>query len=206
MLFAALVVTQWLLVLEFFEQFLVNDFVVAEVLANPFELVQQKAGVTFGLRNELVDNGVFNLDILELESAWMVSQCAENERPQVFLAERRKQNQLATAEQSPVHFEARILRGRADERYRAVFHGAEECVLLPLVKAMDFVDEEYRVHERVLHLASVCENFLDLFHAASNCRERDKALLGMLLDDVGEARLSATRRSPENHAGDGVIF
>ena len=136
----------------------------------------------------------------------MVSQCAENERPQVLFAEGCEQNQLATAEQSPVHFETRVLRGRANERHCAVFHGAEECVLLPLVKAMDFVDEEYRVHERVLHLASVCENFLDFLHAACNCRERDKTLLGVLLDDVGKARLSATRRSPENHAGDRVVF
>ena len=39
MFFAALVITQRLLVLEFFEQLFVDNFVVAEVLANPFELV-----------------------------------------------------------------------------------------------------------------------------------------------------------------------
>ena len=113
---------------------------------------------------------------------------------------------MATAEQSPVHLESRVFRSRANKRYCAVFHGAEERVLLPFVKAVDFVDEEDCVHERLLHLASVRENFLDFLHAACNCRERDKALLGMLADHVGEASLSATRRSPENHAGDGVVF
>ena len=64
MLFSAFVVAQGLLVLEFFEKLLVNFLIVAEVLANPFELVQQESCIAFGLCNELVDNGVFNLDIL----------------------------------------------------------------------------------------------------------------------------------------------
>ena len=78
MLFAALVVTQRFFVLEFFEQFLVDFLIVAEVLANPFELVQQKSCIAFGLCNEFVDNGVFNFNILELEAARVISQCAKN--------------------------------------------------------------------------------------------------------------------------------
>ena len=98
MLFAALVVTQRLLVLEFFQEFLVDDFAVAEVLANPFNLVQQEAGVAIGLRDKLVYNRVFDFHVFQLQSAGMVAQSAKNQSAQVILAERRKQYQLAAAE------------------------------------------------------------------------------------------------------------
>ena len=206
MLFAALVVAQGLLVLEFLQQLLVNLLAVAETLANPFELVQQESCVAFRLRDELVHDGVLDFYVLELQATRVVAERAENERAQVVAAEGRKQYQLAAAQQCPVHFETRVFGGGAYERHRAVFHGAEQCVLLAFVKAVDFVDEEDGVQKGLLHLARVGEDFLDFLHAACHGRERDEALLGLLADYVREARLAAAGRPPENHARDGIVF
>ena len=51
---------------------------------------------------------------------------------------------LGARQQRGVEFEGRVLGGRADERYGAVFHHRQETVLLGAIEAMDFVDEQQR--------------------------------------------------------------
>ena len=51
---------------------------------------------------------------------------------------------LAAGEQGRDHFERRIFGCSADEGHHALFHGAQQGVLLRFAEAVDFVDEQER--------------------------------------------------------------
>ena len=156
MLFATLVVTQGLLVLEFFKKLFIDDFLVAQILADPFNLIQQESCIAIGLRDEFFHDGVFDFNILQLQTARVVAQGAKNQRAQVVLAQGRKKNQLAAAKQSAVDLKPWVFGGGAYKRHRAVFDGTQQRILLSLVKAVNFVDKKNRVLEHALHSAGIC--------------------------------------------------
>ena len=62
----------------------------------------------------------------------------------IVFTERLQHIYLAAGEQRVNHFEARVLRRRADERYRAVLDRTEQAVLLRLAETVYLVDEQDR--------------------------------------------------------------
>ena len=99
---------------------------------------------------------------LASEPALRVVDGPPNDQADVVVGERLQAPHPKSRQERGVHLEIRVLRGRADERDRAVLDMREERVLLRLVEAVDLVDEQDRA------LAVEREPLLGLGDAAPN--------------------------------------
>ena len=78
--------------------------------------------------------------------------------------------------------------------------------MLTLVETVNFIDKKNRTFAEVLVGLRFCKNRLHIFHTGFHGGKGDEALLSVQMDDVCEARLSAARRSPKDHAWNRVRF
>ena len=78
------------------------------------------------------------------EAFRLVGHGASDQNEQVGFGERAEFENLRARDERAVDAEEGILRGRADEPHDAILDLGEEHILLGLVEAVDFVDEENR--------------------------------------------------------------
>jgi len=76
---------------------------------------------------------------------------------------------LAARQERGVEFEARILRGRADQRDGAVFDVGQETILLGTIEAMDLVHEEQGPLTRSRGSLGFGENLLEVRYSRKDC-------------------------------------
>src|SRR5262245_9092982 len=82
---------------------------------------------------------------------------------------------LKARKQSRVDLERRILGGRADQDDRPVFDVGQEGVLLRLVEAVDFVNEENCASAQLrAQLSRLVHHLTDLLNARSDRAKRDE--------------------------------
>ena len=103
-------------------------------------------------------------------------------------------------------FKGGILCGCADEADGATFDVGEEGVLLGLVEAMDFVDEEDGAGAHLGGLFAGLHDLLDFFDAGEDGGEFEEGGAGGGGDDFGEGGFADAGRSPEDHGGGVVVL
>ena len=132
-------------------------------------------------------------------------QRAPQQRHEIRRRERLELENLRARDQRAVDVEERIVRRRADEAHRAALHIRQQHILLRLVEAVDFVDEQDRLRAAVLqpirrrrdHAPHVGDVAL---HAAQPLKPRLRALR----DDLRQRRLPRPRRAEKDDRGDAV--
>ena len=124
--------------------------------------------------------------------------CRGYELAHVVFAEFLEDVDLATGEQGGDDLEGGVLGGGADEGDGAALDGAEQGVLLGLVEAVDFVDEEYGA----FFLLCGVNHFAHLLDAAADGGECVEGAVEGVGDDHCQGGLADARGTPENHAGD----
>jgi hypothetical protein len=120
---------------------------------------------------------------------------------QLLFAERAQGEDAAAGEQRGDDFEGRVLGGRADEADRAALDVGQKGVLLGLVEAMDFVDEERGARAEGRGFFGVDHDLLDFLDAGEHGGELDEGGAGLLGDDFGERGFADSRRAPEDDRG-----
>ncbi|MNI57209.1 hypothetical protein D3C73_1122580 [compost metagenome] len=103
-------------------------------------------------------------------------------------------------EQGVVEFERRVFRGRADENQRAVFDIRQERILLGLVEAVHFVDEQDRP-PAVLRglLLGDFHRLADFLHPGQDCRDGFEVGVRDFRQQPRQGGLAHAGRPPEDH-------
>ena len=146
-------------------------FTVSNTGRRIFERVEGEAGVTVGKVDEQVERVVVEFRAEFAEATLLVVQRANKNAADIVVAQRLQPHHARSGEQGTVDFERWILSRGADQDDRAVLDVRKNRVLLGLVEAMDFVDEEHRaltVHPQVL--VRFLDGIAQILHAA-----RDRA-------------------------------
>src|SRR6266403_4496331 len=99
-----------------------------------------------------------------------------------------------------------MLDGRSNEGDVSRFDVGKESVLLRFVEAMDFIDEHDRARAGACFALSASHDVLDFLDASEYRAERDKFRTRQPGDEARKCGLPATRRSPEQHRVEVVIF
>ena len=111
-------------------------------LDGQFQRVEHAAGVAVGHVHQVRQRIVVELDVELAVAALGIGQRLASDREEVVLRERLELEDAAAADQRLVDLEIGVLGGRADQDDRAVLDPRQQRVLLGLVEAVDFVDEE----------------------------------------------------------------
>ena len=122
------------------------------------------------------------------------------ELTELFGLERFQYVDRRAREQRADDLERRVLGGGADERQQAPLHERQESILLRLVEAMHFVDEEDRVpprlRQRRLRVRNRLANILD---PGEHGRDGEKIRVERVGHQPRERGLAGARRAPEDH-------
>ncbi len=117
-------------------------------------------------------------------------QCAEIERAQG--------HQLRTAQQRGIQFKGRVFGRRTDQRDRARFHMWQEPVLLRLVEAVNFVNEQQcPAPTLAAHLGRI-EHLAQVGNAGKNCADLLERERGRIGKKAGDGGLADAGRAPED--------
>ncbi len=142
---------------------------------------------------------VVDRDVESPESTELVLQGAVDQLPQVFGLKRLELKDLTPAEKSSVDGEERVLGRGADEDHDSFLDIGEERILLRLVEAVDFVDEEQcAAGFRFQAFASRFENGAEFLHATADGAELHEGGSGFGRQQPRERRLAAAGRSVED--------
>src|ERR1035437_2953790 len=132
------------------------------------------------------------------QAALRVVDGATDDRRDLFVGERLQAKDPDAREQRGVHLEVGVLRRGADEGHRAVFNVREKRVLLGLVEAVYFVDEEdglLAVEDQLFAgFGHEGADFGDTVHDGRVGRESGAGRVGQ---DAGEAGLAAAGWTPQ---------
>jgi len=162
------------------------------------EDVQRAARISTADVDEVIERVVGELQA-STEAA-LVGQRALDHCTQVLARKRLEAEDTQSRQERGVDLEIRVLRGRADERDRAVLDLRQQRVLLALVEAVYLVDEEHRGRATLLDpCARRGDNRADVGDAAHHRRKRGERRVDLLGEQSGERRLARARRSPQQH-------
>ena len=125
---------------------------------------------------------------------------------EVLLGEPLEDEDLAAREEGRIDLEGGVLRGGADEDDAALLDIGKEGVLLGLVEAMDFVDEEDGAPAELTHPFGAGHDLLDFANAARDGAEIDELGLREVGDDIRKGCLADAGRPPEDHRGNLVLL
>ncbi len=169
------------------------------------EAAEGAAGVAVGLLREGEEDVLFGGNALVSEPTLAVLQGAREEVFERFVGERFEAEEAAPGEERGDDGEARVLRRRADEGERPRFDVGEERVLLPLVKAMNFIQKQDRPLPLVVAaLLGELDDLAELGDRPEHGAHRHEMRLRVLGDELGEARFADAGRPPEEQRRDAV--
>jgi hypothetical protein len=159
------------------------------------EQVQEAPRVAVGIADQRIDRLVVEREAVERNLLRALEQLTH-----LVVVERLQHVHLRARQQRRVDLEARILGGRADEGHEPRLDERQQCILLRLVEAVDFVDEQDRVAagaiQRVLRLL---HRLADVLHAAEHRRQRDELAVERERGQARQRRLADARRPPQDH-------
>ena len=130
------------------------------------------------------------------------AQGAVEQRLEVLVLQRPEDIDLAAAQQRGDHLEGGVFGRGADQRDDPLLDGPEQRILLRLVEAVDFVDEEERgplVEEALF--AGRLDHFADLLDAGGDGRKGEEGPFELRGDDLGERGFAHARGTPEDERG-----
>ena len=102
---------------------------------------------------------------------------------------------MAAAEQRRYDIKPGVVCGGSDKPYVTGFDVGQKQILLCLVKAMNFVDEEDGAVLRPV--AGKFQNIADFRNVGKHCAHTDKPAAGFMRYSPGQGGFSASRRPPK---------
>ena len=166
---------------------------------------QCPAGVAVAHFGQELQGVVVQVDFVLPEAALFVGHGAAHERLDVVGRERLELEDAAAAYQRAVDGEEGVFRGGADEDHHALLHVGQQHVLLGLVEAVDFVDEQERPlaggREAIVGRR---ENLAQLLDAARDCADLLEMAAGGAGQQPGKRGLARARRTVEDDRAEAV--
>ena len=143
-----------------------------------FQHVVGAASVAAGIGRDLFQDVVGRPQLHRAQAAFFVTQGALQQLDNLFFSQRLEHVHPAAGKQRGNDFERRILRGGADQADVALLHVGQERILLGLVEAVDFIDEDDRARAVLLGALGVGHDLLDFLDAGEHGGELDELRLG----------------------------
>ena len=194
--FAVLVVGQRIFLQAFHHGGIIdNDWIVVFFgLAHQVDNIQHLACISTG---KTIQTFAFFYAYVSLFQFFVFFDGAFYEFIQIGFFERFERINLATREQGRDDFERWVLGGGANQDKSAVFHSRQQRILLRLVEAMDFVDEQHRrLAVEKAAVAGLVNHFAHFLHTRCDGAERKKRTFHLRSHDFCQCGFSHTRRSP----------
>ncbi len=137
---------------------------------------------------------------LERQSGGREVERPAHQRGEVIRRQRLQHVDGRARQQRADHLERRVLGGRADERDGAPLHVRQEGVLLRLVEAVHFVDEQDgRAPGLRKRRVGARDGVPDVLHARQHGGQRDELGVERVGHEPRERGLAHARRSPQDH-------
>ena len=116
------------------------------------------------------------------------------------IAKRLQHIHRGARQQRAVDLERRVFGGRADEGDQPALDIGQESVLLRLVEAVHFIDEQDGVAARLLQLElGALQRFADVLDAGEHRGDRDELGIERLRHQPRQRGLAHARRAPQDH-------
>jgi hypothetical protein len=104
-----------------------------------------------------------------------------------------------------VEFEARVLRGGADQGDRAVLDVGKEAVLLGAVEAVDLVDEQQGALSDTAPVSCGGEDLPQIGHAGEGGRHRFEGQVAAVREEPGDGRFPDAGRPPQDGGAEALL-
>ena len=162
--------------------------------ARLFEQVDQAARIAVSLR----DQAQFGI-LGESQIRQRLAASALEKLRHLVIRQRLEHVHRGAREQGGIDFEGRIFGRRTDKGQQPTFNVRQKGILLRLVEAMDFVDEENRLPAvlRTRHLGAR-DCLADVFDAGENGREGHEFGVESVGHQARQGRLADAGRPPED--------
>jgi len=164
------------------------------------------ASVAVGERGDAEEHVVGDGDFFVDEAAFLLGQGAPEEFDKLRGGVGFEDVDLGAGEKRRDHFERGIFGGGADKEDVAGFDVGKEGILLGLVEAVDFVDEDDGALAGPGFALGIGHDFLDFLDAGGDGAERDEFGFGEAGDEAREGGFAAAGRPPEEHGCEIVGF
>ena len=166
---------------------------------------KRPAGVAVAHLGQELQGVVVQMDLVLAQPALLVGHGPPEQRLDVVARKRLELEDAAAADQRAVDREERVFGGRADEDHHALFHVGQQHVLLGLVEAVDFVDEQQRPlalgREPVVGRR---EDFAQFLHAAGDRADLLEMAAAFAGQQPGQRGLARARRTVEDHRAEPI--
>ena len=147
----------------------------------------------------MLDRLVRHFDPHLPKAALLIAQRPPLQRAEIRRRERFELEHLRARDERRVDVEERIVRRRADQPHRAALHIGQQYILLRLVPAVNFVDEQNRLVAFVGQtIRRRRDDAAQIRHVALHAAQPLKARGRRQRDDLRERRLPRARRAEEN--------
>src|ERR1700688_2623720 len=133
------------------------------------------------------------------EAAFFIDERASKKYNNLIFGQWLQHIDAAAREQGGVDFEGRVFCRRSDQADAAFFDMRQKGVLLRLVEAVNFVDEDDGARAVLAGAGGVAYYPLDFLDAREHSRKFDKVSLCDAGNNFGESSFACTRRAPEDH-------
>ena len=163
------------------------------------EKIQRHAGIAVRVQRYRAKRVGGDLHRSTAQAAFRVVKRARQDRRDLVDREPAKDEDFGPGQESRVHLERGVFGRRADEDDIAGLDTRQKRVLLRLVEAVDFVDEDDRAAPgRLTEALGVGHDVANLFDAREHRAEGHESRFGRVGNNPGERRLARARRSPED--------
>ena len=168
------------------------------------ERVVSRAQIARRHARDVRDGGLLHLHAIVGEPFGRGQRGAQGARD-LFLGKALKLKDAAAGDDRGGHGRVRVLRRRADQDERPLFDGGQERIGLRLVEAVTLVQQQIGAFSvQFQGIARIFHRLFDVCDAALHGVQLDKIPARRLGDDVGERRLAAAGRPPEDTASQPV--
>ncbi len=163
-----------------------------------FQHVVGVARVAAGISRDPHQNLILRRELHRPKPAFVVLERAPQQKHDLLFGERLQHVHPAARQQRRVDFERRILGGCPNQPDVSFFHVRKKCVLLGLVEAMNFVDENHGASAVLPRSLGVGHDLLDFLDPGEHGAELDKLRAGQAGDDLRQRSLAGAGRPPED--------
>ena len=145
----------------------------------------------------------FNLLITESVSGFQGMMQQLND---LFHGKSLQHKNLAAGKKSGINFKGWIFRSRSDEDNTSFFHKGQKCILLGLIKTMDFIYKYNRLFSHMPGALGLVHHFLNFTDPTGNRTEINEFSLCAPGYYPGKSSLSHAGRSPEDHGRNHILI
>lgn len=164
-----------------------------------FQGVEGDPGIALGHFAQLDQGRIVGAELLVAEAAG-IAQGPLQQQLDLFGGEGVEHEDPGAGEQGRVDFEGGVFGGGADENDVAALDEGEKGVLLGLVEAVDFIDEQQGLAAVVgFFFLGLLDDFADFLDSLQHRRKKDEAGFGRVADDLPQGGFAGAGRAPENH-------